>query len=141
MATNAERQARYRERQRSAGMRGFLVSATPEQAERIRAFLRGGVLPVTSNGAVTYHAPASQPLRRKRRKLDPVQEKNREIFEAHRAEIRRRLASGKKPSAIAAWLNCLGFVGTGAMLNGFLVGCSRGVQVINYLKMRKGCNE
>ncbi|MGH8489907.1 MAG: hypothetical protein ACREXS_13825 [Gammaproteobacteria bacterium] len=37
-----------------------------------------------------------------------MQEKNRQIFEARQAEIRRRLAAGKKPSAIAAWLNRLG---------------------------------
>lgn len=116
--TNAEKQARYRARKRAEGMTKLPAYATPEQAAQIRAYLRGGVLPVTRNGTVTYHAPA--PSRRKRRKLDPVQEKNRQIFDAHRAEIRRRLSAGKKPSAIAAWLNTLGFVGTGATLNGFL---------------------
>ena len=85
----------------------FQAWVTQAQAERIRAVL----------GAVTYPAPA--PSRRKRRKLDPVQEKNREIFEARQAEIRARLAAGEKPTQIAGWLHTLGFVGTGATVNGF----------------------
>ena len=49
-----------------------------------------------------------------------MKEKNREIFEARQAEIRARLAAGDKPTQIAGWLNSLGFVGTGATVNGFL---------------------
>ena len=49
-----------------------------------------------------------------------MKEKNREIFEARQAEIRARLAAGEKPTQIAGWLNTLGFVGTGATVNGFL---------------------
>ncbi len=57
---------------------------------------------------------------RKRRRCDLVKEKNREIFEARQAEIPARLAAGDKPTQIAGWLNSLGFVGTGATVNGFL---------------------
>jgi hypothetical protein len=69
---------------------------------------------------VTYHAPTPPRRKRRRRPIDPVQEKNRELFEAHQTEIRRRLAAGQKPSQLAAWLTDLGFVGTGAALNRFL---------------------
>ena len=103
----AERQAKRRAKLKTKGKVLFQAWVTQAQAERIRALL----------GDVTYHAPA--PSRRKRRKLDPVQEKNREIFEARQAEIRARLATGEKPTQIAGWLNTLGFVGTGATVNGF----------------------
>ncbi|MDQ3565043.1 MAG: hypothetical protein M3436_13185 [Pseudomonadota bacterium] len=105
----AERQANRRAKLRGLGNVLVHVWVTPKHAERIKALL---------DGDVTHHAPA--PSRRKRRKLDPVQEKNREIFEARQVEIRARIKAGEKPSAIAAWLNTLGFVGTGATLNGFL---------------------
>lgn len=60
-------------------------------------------------------APLSHP-----RKVDPVQKKNREIFEMHQADIRARLAAGEKATQIAGWLNTVGFVGTDATVNGFL---------------------
>ncbi|MDQ3565337.1 MAG: hypothetical protein M3436_14805 [Pseudomonadota bacterium] len=69
----AERQAKRRAKLRSKGWVLLQAWVTQAQAKRIRALL----------GDVTYHVPAP---RRKRRKLDPVQEKNREIFEARQSE-------------------------------------------------------
>jgi hypothetical protein len=103
----AERQAKRRAKLKTKGKVLFQAWVTQAQAERLRALLSD----------VTYHPPA--PSRRKRRKVDPVQEKNRGIFEARQAEIRARLATGEKPTQIARWLNTLGFVGTGATVNGF----------------------
>lgn len=105
----AERQAKRRAKLKTKGKVLFQAWVTQAQAKRIKALL---------DGAVTYHAPA--PSRRKRRKLDPVAESNREIFKARQAEIRARLATGEKPTQIAAWLASFGFHGSGATLNGFL---------------------
>ena len=80
----------------------FQAWVTQAEAERIRALL--GDEPITRQ----------HPARRKRRKIDPVQEKNREIFEARPVDIRARLATGAKPTQIAGWLHTVGFVGTGA---------------------------
>ena len=46
-----------------------------------------------------------------------LEEINRVLAEG---EGERAKTTGKKTSAIAAWLNTLGFVGTGATVNGFL---------------------
>lgn len=109
--TPAERQARRREKLRAKGRVLFQAWVTPAQAKRIKALLDGA--------DVTYHAPA--PRRRKRLRLaDPVAEKNLQIYEARHAEIHLRLRAGEKPRRIAAWLNTLGFAGTGATLNTFL---------------------
>lgn len=116
----AERQARRREKLKAKGKTLFQAWVTPAQAARIRALLEGaGVTYHAPAQPVTYHAPAP-PRRKRRRPIDPVREQNRALFEAHEIEIRRRLASGQKPSRIVAWLNDLGFIGTGATLNGFL---------------------
>lgn len=104
----AERQAKRRAKLKAKGRVLIHQWVTRAEAERIKALL---------GGAAAYHAPA--PPRRKRRKLDPVAESNRKIFEARQAEIRERLATGEKPTQIALWLNTLGFVGTGATVNGF----------------------
>ena len=105
----AERQAKRRAKLKTKGKVLFQAWVTKAQATRIRVML----------ASVTYHAPPPAPSRRKRRKPDPVQEKNREVFEARQAEIRSRLAAGEKPNQIAAWLNTFGFIGTGATVNGF----------------------
>lgn len=56
----------------------FQAWVTPDQAEQIKALLDGGQAP--------YHLP-TPPRRKRRRKIDTVVEKNREIFEAHQDEI------------------------------------------------------
>lgn len=115
----AERQTRRREKLKAAGKILFQMWVSQDEAVRLKAVLAGG--------NVTYHAlPPSptfrtaRPAKRKRRRIDPVQEKNLEIFERNIAKINSRLAGGKKPSEVAAWLNSLGFVGSGATLNGLL---------------------
>lgn len=116
----AERQARRRENLKAKGKVFFQAWVTTVQAEQIKALLDGtGVTYHAPAQPVTYHVPKS-PRRKRRRPIDPVQEKNRELFETHQAEIRRQLAAGAKPSRLVAWLNNFGFVGTGATLNGFL---------------------
>lgn len=117
--SQAERQTRRREKLKAAGKILFQAWVSQDEAVRLKAMLDGGI--------VTYHAPPSspafrtaKPAKRKRRRVDPVQEKNREIFERNIAKIRSRLTGGKKASEVAAWLNSLGFVGSGATLNGLL---------------------
>ena len=43
-----------------------------------------------------------------------------QVWETHRTEITRRYAAGQIASPIAAWLATLGFIGSGATLNGYI---------------------
>ncbi|MEP6879709.1 MAG: hypothetical protein ABI865_12770, partial [Nitrosospira sp.] len=86
----------------------------------IVAFLAGtGELPVTASSLSVTHPPQ---IKKKRDAREAWQIKNDELWETHRTEITRRYAAGQKPSQIAAWLNTLGFTGSGATLNGYLKG-------------------
>jgi hypothetical protein len=64
--------------------------------------------------------PAASRGRKKRDTREAWQIKSDELWETHRTEITRRYAAGQKPSQIAAWLNTLGFTGSGATINGYL---------------------
>jgi len=43
-----------------------------------------------------------------------------QVWETHRTGITRRYTAGQKPSVVAAWLNTLGFIGSGATPNGYI---------------------
>lgn len=95
-SSNAERQARYRARQRDAGKLQLLLYATPGQARHIRAYLRGGVLPVTTNGAVSER-PKPGKSRRRKKPQDPREA----LVRARRGDIQRWAGEGAKPTEIA----------------------------------------
>lgn len=123
MATNAERQAAFKAKMRQAGKKQMTIWADPEQLAAIMAFLAGtDSLPVMTLPSRRVPLPAASRGRKKRDTREAWQIKNDELWETHRTEITRRYAAGQKPSQIAAWLNTLGFTGSGATLNGYLKG-------------------
>ncbi|MEP7371200.1 MAG: hypothetical protein ABI659_03130 [Nitrosospira sp.] len=118
MATNAQRQATFKAKMRQAGKKQIAIWVDPAQQAAITAFLAGtGELPVTAPPLRVIHPPR---IRKKRDTREAWQIKNDTVWGAHRTEITRRYAAGQKPSQIAAWLNALGFVGSGATLNGYI---------------------
>ncbi|MEO6563092.1 MAG: hypothetical protein ABIN99_08620 [Nitrosospira sp.] len=120
MATNAQRQATFKAKMRQAGKKQIAIWVDPAQQAAIVAFLAGtGELPVTASSLSVTHPPQ---IKKKRDAREAWQIKNDELWETHRTEITRRYAAGQKPSQIAAWLNTLGFTGSGATLNGYLKG-------------------
>jgi hypothetical protein len=108
MATNAERQAAFKAKMRQAGKKQIAIWVDPAQQAAI----------VTVSSLSVTHSPQIK----KRDAREAWQIKNDELWETHRTEITRRYAAGQKPSQIAAWLNTLGFTGSGATLNGYLKG-------------------
>jgi hypothetical protein len=58
--------------------------------------------------------------KKKRDTREALRIRNDVLWEAHQAEIKAWRAAGQKPSEIAAWLNTLGFTGSGGTLNGYL---------------------
>jgi hypothetical protein len=121
MATNAQRQAAFKAKMRQAGKKQMTIWADPEQQAAIMAFLAGtGSLPVMTLPSRPVRLPAASRGRKKRDTREAWQKKNDELWETHRTEITRYYAAGQKPSQIAAWLNTLGFTGSGATLNGYL---------------------
>jgi hypothetical protein len=125
MGSNAQRQAAFKARMRQAGKKQIAIWVDPRQEAAINAFLAGAAsLPVTPvpplpDRPVRLPAPPRK-LRKKRDTREPWQIRNDELWETHHAEIRAKRAAGQKPSEIAAWLNELGFTGTGGTLNGYL---------------------
>jgi 23S rRNA G2445 N2-methylase RlmL len=120
MATNAERQAAFKAKMRQAGKKQIAIWVDPAQQAAIVAFLAGtGELPVTASSLSVTHPPQ---IKKKRDTREAWQIKNDELWETHRTEFTRRYAAGQKPSQIAAWLNTLGFTGSGATLNGYIKG-------------------
>ena len=120
MATNAQRQSTYKAKMRQAGKKQMTVWADPAQQAAIVAFLAGtGELPVTAPQLRVIHPPR---IKKKRDRREAWQIKNDELWETQRTEITRRYAAGQKPSQIAAWLNTLGFTGSGVTLNGYING-------------------
>lgn len=123
MATNAQRQAVFKAKMRQAGKKQMTIWADPGQQAAIMAFLAGtGLLPVMTLPSRPVRLPAASRGKKKRDTREAWQIKNDELWETHRTEITRRYAAGQKPSQIAAWLNTLGFTGSGATLNGYLKG-------------------
>ena len=122
MATNAERQAAFKAKMRRAGKKQIAIWVDPAQEAAIAAFLAGtDPLPVISSPSRSLRLPASPGKARKKRDTrEAWRIRNDELWEAHQAEIRTRREAGQKPSEIAAWLNTLGFTGSGATLNGYL---------------------
>jgi hypothetical protein len=122
MGTNAQRQAAFKARKRQAGKKQIAIWVDPQQEAAITAFLAGAAsLPVTSEPSRPgrpIRLPAAS--RKKRGTREPWQIRNDELWETHHADIRARRAAGQKPSEIAAWLNTLGFTGSGGTLNGYL---------------------
>lgn len=103
---------------RLAGKKQMTIWADPAQQAAIVAFLAGtGELPVTAPQLRVIHPPR---IKKKRDNREAWQIKNDEVWDAHRTEITRRYAAGEKLSQIAAWLNKLGFTGSGATLNGYI---------------------
>jgi hypothetical protein len=125
MGTNAQRQADFKARMRQAGKKQIAIWVDPQQEAAIGAFLAGAApLPVTSGPSrlerpIRLSASPRKP-RKKRDTREPWQIRNDELWETHHVEIRTRRAAGQKPSEIAAWLNTLGFTGSGGTLNGYL---------------------
>jgi hypothetical protein len=125
MGTNAQRQAAFKARMRQAGKKQIAIWVDPQQEAAIGAFLAGTApLPVTA-GLPRHDRPirlAASPrkLRKKHDTREPWLIRNDELWETHHVEIRARRAAGQKPSQIAAWLNTLGFTGSGGTLNGYL---------------------
>ncbi len=125
MGTNAQRQAAFKARMRQAGKKQIAIWVDPQQEATISAFLAGAaLLPVTSVSPLPdrpVRLPASpRKPHKKRDTREPWQIRNDELWETHHAEIRAKRAAGQKPSEIAAWLNMLGFTGSGGTLNGYL---------------------
>ncbi|GAB1720383.1 MAG: hypothetical protein NTAFB09_21140 [Nitrosospira sp.] len=125
MGTNAQRQAAFKARMRQAGKKQIAIWVDPQQEAAITAFLAGATpLPVTPEpsrpGRPIRLPVASRNPRKKRDTREPWQIRNDELWETHHADIRARRAAGQKPSEIAAWLNTLGFTGSGGTLNGYL---------------------
>jgi hypothetical protein len=125
MGTNAQRQAAFKARMRQAGKKQIAIWVDPRQEAAITAFLAGATpLPVTSgpfpSGRPIRLSASPRNTRKKRDTREPWQIRNDELWETHHAEIQKRHAAGQKPSGIAAWLNTLGFTGSGATLNGYL---------------------
>ncbi len=118
MATNSQRQAAFKAKVRRSGKKQIAIWVDPAQEAAIVAFLAGtDALPVTAPAPRVSHPPR---IRKRRDTREAWQIKNDELWETHRTEITRRYAAGQKPSQIAAWLNTLGFTGSGATLNGYL---------------------
>ncbi|MBA2659187.1 MAG: hypothetical protein H0U72_06485 [Nitrosospira sp.] len=118
MATNAERQAAFKAKMRQAGKKQITIWVDPAQQAAITALLAG-----IEKLLVTMPRPKVDPPRKLKKKRDTRevwQIKNDAVWEAHRTEITQQYAAGHKPSVIAAWLNTLGFVGSGATLNGYI---------------------
>ena len=118
MATNTERQATFKAKMRQAGKKQITVWIDPAQQAAITAYLAG-----TEKLLVTMPQPGidhPRKIRKKRDQREAWQIRNDEVWEAYRTEVTQRYATGQKPSAIAAWLNTLGFVGSGATLNGYI---------------------
>ena len=118
MATNTERQATFKAKMRQAGKKQITVWVDPAQQTAITAYLAG-----TEKLLVTTPPPKIDPPRKIKKKRDlreAWQIKNDEVWEAHRTEITQRYVAGQKPTEIAAWLHALGFVGSGATLNGYI---------------------
>lgn len=122
MATNAQRQAAFKSKMRQAGKKQTAIWVDPEQEAAITAFLGGkGLLPVTPAPSRPIRLPASPGRARKKRdNREAWQIRNDALWEAYQTEIRARREAGQKPSEIAAWLNTLGFTGSGGTLNGYL---------------------
>lgn len=123
--TNAEKQAALRARRTRAGLVLFQAWVTPEQAARLKAVIdnqaQTATAPQSTATAMNGPAPTGSAVapRRRRRKEDPVTANNRSLILQHQAEIFARLRAGEKPTALAAWLQQFGFVGSGATFNGF----------------------
>lgn len=118
MATNAERQAAFKAKMHQAGKKQIAIWVDPAQHAAIVAFLAGaGELPVTTSSLRVTHPPR---IRKKRDTREAWQTRNDELWETYRTKITQRYVAGQKPSQIAAWLNTLGFTGSGATLNGYL---------------------
>jgi hypothetical protein len=125
MTTNAERQAAFKARMRQAGKKQIAVWVDAAQEAAVIAFLSGASplpspLPVTPAPSRSIRLTTSGRPRKKRDTREAWQIRNDELWEAHQAEIRARRKAGQKPSEIAAWLNTLGFTGSGGTLNGYL---------------------
>jgi hypothetical protein len=125
MGTNAQRQAAFKARMRQAGKKQIAIWVDPPQEAAITAFLAGAApLPVTFGSPLPdrpVRLPASPRKPRKKRDIrEPWQIRNDELWKTHHAEIRARRTAGQKPSEIAAWLNTLGFTGSGGTLNSYL---------------------
>jgi hypothetical protein len=125
MGTNAQRQAAFKARMRQAGKKQIAIWVDPQQEAAITAFLANAMpLPVTAeplrhDRPIRLAALPRKP-RKKRDAREPWQIRNDELWEAHHVEIREKRSAGQKSSEIAAWLNTLGFTGSGATLNGYL---------------------
>ncbi len=118
MATNAQRQAAFKEKMRQAGKKQITIWVDPEQQAVITALLAGMEKLLVTTLRPKIDLPRK--IKKKRDTREVWQIKNDAVWEAHRTEITQRYAAGHKPSVIAAWLNTLGFVGSGATLNGYI---------------------
>jgi hypothetical protein len=110
---------------RQADKKQIAIWVDPQQEAAITAFLAGAAPLQVTFGPPPPDRPvrlstSSRKSRKKRDTREPWQIRNDELWETHHAEIRAKRAAGQKPSEIAAWLNTLGFTGSGGTLNGYL---------------------
>lgn len=128
MATNAEIQAAFKAKMRQAGKQQIAIWVTPEQKAAIKVYLESGDRLLVMTPPVPLLPFPSSPIisgkakKKKRDTREAWQIRNDELWQAHRDEVRRRIAMGQKPSEVATWLNTLGFTGSGATLNGYIKG-------------------
>ena len=118
MATNAQRQAAFKAKMRQAGKKQITIWVDPAQQAAITALLAGMEKLLVTMPQPIVDLPRK--IKKKRDLREAWQIKNDEVWEAYRTEITQRYVAGQKPTEIAAWLNTLGFVGSGATLNGYI---------------------
>lgn len=112
MTSNAHRQAQFKARQRSQGLRQMVVWVTDQQAKDIKAFLCGSfeIVPkVTGNNHVVRESP--KPSKKRKPSANAL------LLNTHRAEILGRIRNGEKPSEIVAWLREFGYTDSPAGFN------------------------
>jgi hypothetical protein len=104
MASNAQRQAQFKARQRIQGLRQLVVWVNDEQAKAIKAYLTGSsrIVPdVTGNNK--SEGGSAKPSKKRKPTANAL------VLDAHRDEILRRIGDGETPSEIVAWLREFGY--------------------------------
>jgi hypothetical protein len=112
MASNAQRQAQFKARQRIQGLRQLVVWVNEEQAKAIKAYVNGSfnIAPEVTGNTDSVGRP---PKASKKRKPSA----NSLVLNAHRADILKRIRNGERPSEIVAWLRQFGYTDSPGAFN------------------------